>query len=83
MTMPPHTARDAVWTVLSDARLGAAPVLDEVRDGVLRELARGEPIGLRHRWPNPVGAGDPDGDGELEFAWFARGPRGLYILERC
>ena len=60
---------DAVWTVLSDARLGAAPVLYVLRDGALRELARGAPIGLRHRWLNPVGAADLDGDGEVEFAW--------------
>jgi hypothetical protein len=61
--------REAVWTVLSDAHRGAAPVLFVLRDGALRELARGEPIGMRHRWLNPVGAGDLDGDGEVEFAW--------------
>jgi hypothetical protein len=61
--------REAVWTVLSDAHLGSAPVLFVLRNAALRELARGEPIGVRHRWLNPIGAGDLDGDGEVEFAW--------------
>jgi hypothetical protein len=60
---------EAVWTIVSHTRLGAAPVLYALHGGALVEVARGEPIGTRHRWLNPVGVADLDGDGRIELAW--------------
>ena len=34
----------------------------------LKVIAESDPIGLSHRWLNPVGAADFDGDGKMEIA---------------
>lgn len=47
---------------------GAAVAVYGLRNGELTEIAASEPIGLRHRWLNIVGAGDFDGDGGNEIA---------------
>jgi len=47
---------------------GAALAAYAVRGARLRPVAEGVPIGLPHRWLNPVGTADFDGDGRIETA---------------
>ena len=61
--------RDEIVLVRSNERVGARVSVWGVRDGQLRELARGPVIGRGHRWLNPVGAADFDGDGRTEIAY--------------
>lgn len=59
---------DELLVVRTDVNLGAAPVLYEAAGGAIRPKAAAAPIGLAHRWLNPVGAADFDGDGRVEIA---------------
>jgi len=47
---------------------GAAPVILSVENGSLGLTASAAPIGRSHRWLNPVGVADFDGDGIPEIA---------------
>jgi len=47
---------------------GAAIAAVGLVNNKLKIVAEAAPIGLRHRWLNPVGAGDFDGDGRIEIA---------------
>lgn len=59
--------RDEVLVVRSHRDVGAAVVVYGVGDdGVLAEKAATPPLGLPHRWLNPVGVADLDGDGAPE-----------------
>jgi len=60
---------DEVITVKSTGSVGAALVILGVRNGKLDILAEADPIGTANRWLNPVGAGDFDGDGQVEIAY--------------
>jgi hypothetical protein len=60
--------RDEIVAVRSYVNRGAAVALYGIRGGELVRLAESHPIGLPHRWLNPVGAGDFDGDGMSEVA---------------
>lgn len=60
--------RDEVLVVRADAQAGAALAVHGLRAGRLTELAATPPIGTPHRWLNPVGAADLDGDGRMEVA---------------
>ena len=59
--------RDLV-VVRSFLQRGAALAAFAVGTGGLRLLGQSPPIGQPHRWLNPVGAGDFDGDGRIELA---------------
>ena len=63
---------DEVLVVRTDVARGAALALYEAEGGVedraVRMVAVAAPIGLPHRWLNPVGAADFDGDGIIEIA---------------
>lgn len=48
---------------------GAAIAIYGVREKEIVELAQSKPIGLSHRWLNPVAAADFNGDGKVELAW--------------
>ncbi len=61
--------RDEIVVVRSYLDAGAALAVYEVAGDALRLRAETPPIGLSHRWLNPVGAGDFDADGETEFAF--------------
>ena len=61
--------RDEIIVVRSYLDAGAALSVFGVRDGPLQLLAETAPIGRPHRWLNPVGAGDFDGDGRQEIAY--------------
>lgn len=61
--------RDEMVLVKSTQSQGAALVIAGVRDGALKILAEGQPIGRPNRWLNPVGVGDFDGDGQKELAY--------------
>lgn len=61
-----------LWVVRAGPGDGAAPVLLDLVDDALVEVAAGEPIGTSFRWLAPVGAGDLDGDGAPELAWVVR-----------
>jgi hypothetical protein len=60
--------RDEIIAVRSYIDRGSAVALFGIRDGRLAKLAESEAIGRAHRWLNPVGAGDLDGDGKAEIA---------------
>ncbi len=47
---------------------GAALLVLKIDKKEIRPLAESDPIGLPHRWLNPVGVGDFDQDGEIELA---------------
>jgi hypothetical protein len=59
--------RDIV-VVRSYLQRGAALAAYTVGTGGLRLLGQSPAIGRAHRWLNPVGAGDFDGDGRIELA---------------
>ncbi len=59
---------EELLVVRTDAELGAALMLYEVDQGEIRLRAAAQPIGLAHRWLNPVGVADFDGDGRIEIA---------------
>jgi len=61
--------RDEIILVKSTLDKGAALVIAGVQNGQLNILAEGAPIGYAHRWLNPVGTGDFDGDGQIELAY--------------
>lgn len=63
--------RDELLVVRSSLTRGAALAVYEVRDGALAFLAQNRPIGSAHRWLNPVGTGDFDGDGVTDLAFVA------------
>lgn len=57
-----------VVVVESDIADGASLAVYGLRDKQLTVLARGPFIGTAHRWLNPLGAGDFDGDGKIDLA---------------
>jgi hypothetical protein len=59
---------DKVMLVRSDLFGGAAVSILTVGAAGLDLFAEAYPIGLSHRWLNPVGAADFGGDGEMEVA---------------
>ena len=75
--------RDEIIAVHSYQDSGAAVSLFGIRDGALVRLSESAPVGLPHRWLNPVGAADFDGDGRAEIA-IVRTPHigGILILYR-
>lgn len=60
--------RDEILVVRSFLDAGAALSLITETDGKLAVAAMAAPIGTAHRWLNPVGTGDFDGDGTIEAA---------------
>lgn len=74
---------DEIIVVRSYLNAGAALAVVGVRNGRLKILAEAPAIGLPHRWLNPVGAADFDGDGRTEIA-IVRTPHigGILILYR-
>lgn len=75
--------RDEIIAVHSYQNGGAAVALFGIRNGGLVRLAESDPVGLPHRWLNPIGAGDFDGDGTSGIA-VIRTPHigGILILYR-
>ena len=61
--------REEIIVVRSYLNAGAALAVFGVRKGRLELLAETSPIGQAHRWLNPVGVGDFDGDGRQEVAY--------------
>jgi hypothetical protein len=59
---------DEVLVVRTYLDRGAALAVVAVRGGALRIVAEAPPIGLAHRWLNPIGVADFDGDGNLKAA---------------
>jgi hypothetical protein len=60
--------RDKIMVVRSGMTLGAGLILLGVEAGELVLKAEALPIGTAHRWLNPVGVADFDGDGVREAA---------------
>jgi hypothetical protein len=60
--------RDEIVVVRSSAGAGAAVAVLGIRGDKLDLIAQSPAIGLSHRWLNPIGAGDFDGDGRKEIA---------------
>jgi len=60
---------DEIIVVQSFLDAGAALAVLEANGDSLTLAAATPPIGLPHRWLNPVGAGDFDGDGRTEIAY--------------
>lgn len=59
---------EAVLVVRSYLSAGASIALYRVNGDALEPIGESDPIGLSHRWLNPVGAADFDGDGITEIA---------------
>ncbi|MBT6096172.1 MAG: VCBS repeat-containing protein [Rhodospirillaceae bacterium] len=60
--------KDEILAVRSYLDSGAALAVIAPKDGKLAIVAEAASIGLSHRWLNPVGVGDFDGDGRVEAA---------------
>jgi len=60
--------RKALLVVRTYIDRGAALVVLDQRSGKLVIVAESPPIGLAHRWQNPIGVADFDHDGKLEIA---------------
>jgi hypothetical protein len=60
--------RDEIVVVRSSVGAGAAVAVLGIRGGKLDLIAESPAIGLAHRWLNPVGAGDFNGDGRKDIA---------------
>jgi len=63
--------RDEIVTILSSITKGASLAAYTVSDGAIELLARTPFIGTSHRWLNPAGIADYDGDGSLDIAFVA------------
>ena len=61
-------SKDEVVVVRSYLDRGAALSVFGLRDGALVQIAEANPIGRPHRWLNPIGAADFNGDGQVELA---------------
>jgi hypothetical protein len=61
-------SKDEVVVVRSYLDRGAALSIFGLRDGALVHIAEADPIGRPHRWLNPIGAADFNGDGQVELA---------------
>ena len=61
-------SKDEVVVVKSYLDRGAALSVFGLRDGALVQIAEANPIGRPHRWLNPIGAADFNGDGQVELA---------------
>jgi hypothetical protein len=59
---------DEILVVESDVQLGASLAVYDIVDGRLARIAATPFIGKPHRWLNPVGVGDFDGDGQADIA---------------
>lgn len=60
--------RDEILVVRSHQEAGGSLVLLGIRGNRLVRLAESQAIGTPNRWINPIGAGDFDGDGQVEIA---------------
>lgn len=63
--------QDEILVVESDINLGASLAVFSIVDQQLVRTAATPFIGIPHRWLNPLGVGDFDGDGHLEVALVA------------
>ena len=61
--------RDEIVLVRSNHQVGARLSIWGIRQGELQEIAAGPAIGMGHRWLNPIGAADFDGDARVEIAY--------------
>lgn len=61
--------RDEIVLVRSYLDRGAALAVVGVRGDQLKVIAETPPIGIPHRWLNPAGIADFDGDGRLDIAY--------------
>ena len=59
---------DEILVVESDVQLGASLAVYGIVEGQLVRIAATPFIGKPHRWLNPVGVGDFDGDGHADIA---------------
>jgi hypothetical protein len=59
--------RDEIVVVRSRRDAGASLLILGVRNEAVQPLAESPPIGIPHRWLNPLGAADVDGDGRLDL----------------
>ena len=77
---------DEIIVVESDVQLGASLAVYGIVEGRLEQIAATPFIGKPHRWLNPVGVGDFDGDGHADIALVATPHIGgilrLYRLNR-
>jgi hypothetical protein len=55
-----------VLAIVSQRGSGARLVLFRLRNGRMEVSAESPPVGISHRWMNPVGVADLDGDGQAE-----------------
>lgn len=72
--------RDEVVTVKSYLRRGSSLAVIGLRKGKYEIVAETPPLGQPHRWLNPVGVADFDGDGKTEIA-LVRQPHAAGVLE--
>ena len=72
-TVPAFVDGPPMYLVVeSSVTLGGSLALYTVKHGALVKWAATPHIGQRNRWLAPVGAGDLDGDGKIEFAYVDR-----------